>query len=95
MSAFTGVHGAQGVHGVHKKYAPLLGLVAGYGLIVATIWTERAVQRQLFWITAAFFFAATVIAFWGKPLELPRLSLTLVLVGLGVLVAGAVVLVAA
>jgi hypothetical protein len=92
MSAFAGVHGA---HGLHKKYSPLLGLVAGYGLIVATIWTERALQRQLFWITAAFFFAATVVAFWGKPLELPRLNLTLILVGLGLLVAGAVVLVAA
>lgn len=92
MSAYTEVHGAQGVQ---RKHAPLLALVAGYGLIVATVWTESALQRQLFWITAAFFFAATVIAFRGKPLELPRLGVTLSLVGIGALVAGAVVLVAA
>lgn len=75
-----------------RKYVPLLGLVAGYGLIVATVWTESALQRQLFWITAAFFFAATVIAFWNNPPRLPSLNQTLAMVGIGVLVAGVVVL---
>ena len=75
-----------------KKYVPLLGLIAGYGLIVATVWTEKALQRQLFWITAAFFFASTVIAFWNKPLRLPGLTQTLAMIGIGLLVAGAVVL---
>jgi hypothetical protein len=63
-------------------------------LIIATIWTERALQRHFFWITAAFFFAATVIAFWNQPLELPRLKLSLVLIAIGVLVAASVMLIA-
>lgn len=78
-----------------RKHPPLLGLVIGYGLIVATVWTERPLQRQLFWITAAFFLAIAVAAFWNHPLRLPRLNVALTLIGTGVLVAGAVVLAAA
>jgi hypothetical protein len=92
MSAFAEVHG---IHRAPGKYAPLLALVAGYGLVLATVWTERALQRQFFWITAAFFFAATVSAFWNQPLELPRLKLSLVLIAVGMLVAGSVMLIAA
>lgn len=75
-----------------KKYVPLLGLIAGYGLIVATVWTEKAVQRQLFWITAAFFFAWTVIAVWNKPFKFPGLHQTLAMIAIGALVAAALVL---
>jgi hypothetical protein len=77
-----------------SRYSIVLGLIAGYGLIVATVWTEKTVQRQLFWTTAAFFLAATVTALWNTSIKLPRLVLSLVLVGLGVLVAATVLLVA-
>jgi membrane protease YdiL (CAAX protease family) len=78
-----------------RKYIPLLAMAAGYGLILATVWTEDALQRRLFWITAAFFLLATVIAFWKKPPRLPSLNRTLVMAGFGALVAAAIVLAAA
>jgi CAAX prenyl protease-like protein len=92
MSAFAE---ARGVRSAPGKYAPLVALVAGYGLVLATVWTERSLQRQFFWITAAFFFAATVSAFWRQSLELPRLKTSLVLIVIGMLVAGSVMLLAA
>jgi CAAX prenyl protease-like protein len=95
MAAFTEVQRLQKPQEVRRRHTPLLALLAGYGLIMATVWTESLLQRRLFWITAAFFFVVTVRAFWGKPLEMPRFSFTLILVALGAVVAGAVVLVAA
>jgi membrane protease YdiL (CAAX protease family) len=77
------------ISGSQRSYALL---VAGYGLIVATVWTENALQRQLFWITAAFFLAVTVVALRKTPLRLPSLNHALAMSGTGLLVAGAVVL---
>ena len=64
----------------------------GYGLIVATVWTENALQRQLFWITAAFFLSVTAMALRKTSPHLPSLNQALAMIGVGLLVAGAVVL---
>jgi hypothetical protein len=78
-----------------NRFTPLLALIAGYVLIMVTIWSRRPVQRWLFWIDASFFLCAAIITFRKHPVELPQLDFTLVVTGVSVAVAGAMVLVAA
>lgn len=78
-----------------QRLAALLAIAAGYALIMITLWSPRPVQRWLFWVDAAFFFCAAVLAFRKMPFELPPLEFTLVIVGLGSAVAGSVMFIAA
>jgi Type II CAAX prenyl endopeptidase Rce1-like len=73
-----------------SKRKSLLALTSGYGLILATLWTEKQLQRELYWLTAIYFAVAAVLSLRNKPLGFPRLSFTLVVVGAGALVAGLV-----
>lgn len=70
-----------------KRLTSLLIIAVGYTLIMATIWSQPAIQRRLFWIDVAFFFAAAIAAFWKKPFELPQLEFSLIVVGLGTTIA--------
>ena len=47
-------------------------IAVGYALIMATIWTERPLQRWLFWFAGAWFLALTAVSVWKK--GLPRLK---------------------
>jgi membrane protease YdiL (CAAX protease family) len=40
-------------------------LIVGYGLILAVIWTQRPLQRWLYWIALAWFVASFVVSFPG------------------------------
>jgi membrane protease YdiL (CAAX protease family) len=79
--------------------ALLLELAIGYTLILATIWTGGGTQRLLFWITAAWFLAAALIAAFirKEPLGLgsPPLRMTLVTMGITLLLATGMVAAAA
>lgn len=74
------------------RLAALPAIAAGYALIVATLWTAQPIQRRLFWLDAAFFFCAAVVAFWKKTFEAPPLKFTIVVIVLGVAVAAGVML---
>ena len=65
-------------------------MTAGYGLILATLWTEKQLQRELFLVTALYFGVTAVISFWNKPVRLPRLKFSLITIALGALIAGVV-----
>jgi hypothetical protein len=78
-----------------NRLNPLLAIAAGYTLIMVTIWSQRPAQRRLFWIDAAFFFCAAAVTLWNRPFALPKLDFTLVVVGLGLTLAAAVLFVAA
>jgi membrane protease YdiL (CAAX protease family) len=73
----------------------LLALIAGYVLIMVTIWSPRPEQRWLFWIDAGFFLCAAIIKLRKHPFELPELDFTLVVTGVSVALASAAILVAA
>lgn len=75
-----------------RKRASLLVMAIGYGLILANIWTEKALQRELFFIAVAYFIVVAAIASRNKGLRLPRIKLSLLLVSLGMLVAGLLLL---
>ena len=65
---------------------------------MATIWTEKVVQRRLFWISAAWFFCGFAVAAWKRePLgfRLPRWRITVAIIGLAALLALALSLTAA
>src|SRR5438445_4898008 len=51
---------------------PLCQVGVGYALIMATIWTERPLQRWQFWISAAWFLGLTAVTMWRK--KLPHLK---------------------
>jgi hypothetical protein len=78
-----------------QRLGPLVAIAIGYTLIIVTLWSPQAAQRRLFWLDAAFFFCAAVMAFWKKPFQPPPLEFTLLAVGLGSAIAGAVMLVGA
>jgi hypothetical protein len=60
-------------------------------LILATIWTEKQLQRELYWITATYFAITAVLALWRKPLRLPRAKFSFVVIALGALIAGVMI----
>jgi len=65
---------------------------------MATIWTEKAVQRRLFWISAAWFFCWFVVAAWKREplgLKLPGWRITVAILGVAALLALALALSAA
>lgn len=78
-----------------QRLTALLAIAAGYALIVITVWSPRPVQRWLFWVDASFFLCAAVLAFRKKPFELPPPEFTVVIVGLGIAIAGTVMFIAA
>ena len=76
---------------------PFLELLAGYALIEITLWITPAMQRPLFWITAAWFSCWAVLsALRGEPLGLkwppPKMTILTVLSTLAI--AGVMVLIA-
>lgn len=71
------------------KQKSLLIMTIGYGLILATIWTEKQLQRELFIVTAAYFGVWAVVTLWRKPLGLPQLKFSLAVISLGALIASA------
>lgn len=66
-------------------------MAMGYGLILATIWTEKQVQRELYWITAAYFAITAVFALWRKPLKPPEAKFSFLVIALGALIAGVMI----
>ncbi|HEX2329491.1 MAG TPA: CPBP family intramembrane glutamic endopeptidase [Candidatus Angelobacter sp.] len=73
-----------------RQYSPLLAVAIGYSLIVVTIWMPRSTQRHLFWFDVAFFLTAAILQVRATRFEWPRLRVSLVIAGLGVLVAGSI-----
>ena len=68
----------------------LAEIALAYALITVTIWTAPPTQRILFWISAAYFFFAAVLAKrCGEPLGFrrPPLRMTIVIVALTSLIA--------
>ena len=51
------------------KPGALLNIACGYTLILITIWSTRALQRELFWIDVAFFLSVAVLALYHSPLS--------------------------
>jgi hypothetical protein len=66
-------------------------MAVGYGLILATIWTKKQLQRELYWITVAYFAVVAVLALRKKRLELPPAKFSLVVIALGALIAGVMI----
>ncbi|HEY6349488.1 MAG TPA: CPBP family intramembrane glutamic endopeptidase [Candidatus Angelobacter sp.] len=59
----------------------LVELALAYFLVLATIWTAHATQRILFYITAAWFLLALILAVKrGQPLGLERLPLRMAMI---------------
>lgn len=79
----------------YSRLKPLLAIAIGYTLIMVTIWSQRNTQRWLFWVDASYFLCAALIALGKHPLRLPQLDFSLVVIGLGLTVAAAVVFTAA
>src|SRR5258708_15689610 len=70
-----------------------LEILIGLGLIEATVWSARPVQRYLFWISAAWFLChALLAAYPGQPPGpgLPPIKVTTVLLTLPGFLAGTV-----
>jgi hypothetical protein len=77
----------------------LFQTAVGYALIMATLWAGNAWKRQLFWISAAWFLAWTLVAAWRKGVEatglrLPPLRVAAVLIGAAAALAMSLMLVA-
>ncbi len=56
------------------KSGVLLNIACGYTLILITIWSTRALQRELFWIDVAFFLSVAVLALYHRPLATATLG---------------------
>ncbi|HEY6968706.1 MAG TPA: CPBP family intramembrane glutamic endopeptidase [Candidatus Angelobacter sp.] len=81
-----------------NKLVVLGELAVGYTLIMITIWTAHRAQRILFYVSAAYFFVAAVIAVLRRqPLGLKRLPLrmTIMTVAATIVIAAAMVTIAA
>ena len=50
------------------KPGALFNIACGYTLILITIWSTRALQRELFWIDVAFFLTVAVLALYHSPM---------------------------
>lgn len=74
----------------NSKLRSALAMAIAYGLILATLWTEKQVQRELFFLSAAYFAVVAALTLWKKPADLPDLKFSLVAIALGALIAGAV-----
>src|SRR5258708_12270704 len=76
------------------KRIAVLEILIGLGLIEATVWSCRPVQRLLLWISAAWFLCHAVLAaYHGNPqgLDVPQFKVTAVLLTAPVFLAGTVV----
>jgi membrane protease YdiL (CAAX protease family) len=49
-----------------KQVLALIEAGLGFGLIMATVWTQRTVQRRLFWTSAAYFLIWFLVALWKR-----------------------------
>ena len=79
-----------------NKIVVLGELAVGYSLIMITIWTAHRAQRILFYLSAAYFFVAAVIALIRRqPLGLKRLPLRMTLITVAATIVIAAVMVAA
>ena len=77
---------------ISAKYSPLVTCAFGYALLAATVWTSGTTQVCFVLVDGAFFLAAAIVAFRNNKFELPRITITAVITGIGILVAGVVVL---
>lgn len=76
----------------------LLQVIAGFALIMATVWTIGPLQRRLFWASAAWFSFWAVIGLWQRrrdAFRMPPAKVAAVLVLTAILIAGGVVVGAA
>lgn len=74
-----------------SAWLTLLEAAAGFGLIMATIWTGKTLQRRLFWISAAWFLGWALLVVWKKGrrgFKLPSARITALVVFAALLVAG-------
>ena len=78
-----------------RNRGPLLGIAAGYALIVVTIWSARPAQRWLFWGDVVFFLCAALTAASGRRPKLSRPGVAAAIMLTGAALAGLVLLVAA
>jgi membrane protease YdiL (CAAX protease family) len=76
---------------VREKYSWLILLAGGYALILATVWTQGFALYALLPLDAAFLLIAAILTFRTTQFEWPRLTLTAVISGIGLIVAGAVI----
>jgi len=77
---------------VQGKYSWLVALAGGYALIVATVWAQGLALQLLLPLDIAFFLTAAVLTLRSSDFELPRLTLTAVISGIGLVIAGIVLL---
>jgi membrane protease YdiL (CAAX protease family) len=77
---------------VQGRYSWLIALAAGYALIVATVWTQGFALYVLLPLDALFFLTLAILTLRATQFELPRLALTAIIAGIGLAVAGAVIL---
>ena len=82
---------------IRKNNFAILELIIGYSLIMITIWTAHRAQRILFYVSAAYFFVAAVIAVVRRqPLGLKRLPLRMtIMTGAATIVIAAIMVAAA
>jgi hypothetical protein len=70
----------------------------GFVLIMLTVWTPRPLQTWMFWISAGWLLACTALAAWRRGLprfRLPSLKAWALMISSGLLIAGALMLLAA
>jgi membrane protease YdiL (CAAX protease family) len=77
---------------VRSKYSWLVALAAGYTLIVATVWAHGLALQMLLPLDLIFFLTAALITLRASDFELPELTLTAVVSGIGLAIAGMVLL---
>lgn len=56
------------------KPGALFNIACGYTLILITIWSTRALQRELFWIDVAFFLTVAVLTLYHSPMMINTMA---------------------
>src|SRR5262249_29691713 len=73
-----------------REWVTLLEVTVGFLLIMMTVWTPRPLQTLLFWTSAAWLVACTVIGVWRHGLpswRLPSLKASALMIVCGLLIA--------
>jgi hypothetical protein len=74
------------------EWVILLEATVGFALIMGTVWTVKATQRWLFWMSAVWFVGWLIFSAWKalqRGLRLPSAKVTIVMILAGLAVAGA------
>jgi membrane protease YdiL (CAAX protease family) len=74
---------------VPRKWPALAESAIGFALITAAVWSPRAEQRILWWISAAWFLCFAAVGYWRSRanLRFPSLKISVLIIAGGILIA--------